>query len=232
MKFCWLLPWLWLSAPALARPLPKPQARILHLSSPVISARAHADWTFQIPPPDPPPPPDRYEVLRIGSRPCHLPLERTPWRLEVGDGRYWPILERAMQVWNVGVQPLGMSYLFLPADPQNPPDIVLRWYDPQLPRDKAAATWWSTGLDVARVLGISLDGNFRVPEGNMTQILAHELGHVLGLGESQQPGDLMYYRTSTRPLSMQEVQLSPRDFQALRWLYAQEYYTPIRSPRD
>lgn len=146
--------------------------------------------------------------------------------------RFWPILERAMQVWNVGVQPLGMNYLFLPADREHPADIVLRWYDPQLPRDKAAATWWSTGLDVARVLGISLDGNFRVPEGNMVQILAHELGHVLGLGESQQPGDLMYYRTSSRPLAMQEVQLSPRDFQALRWLYAQEYYTPIRSPRD
>lgn len=227
----WLL-CLCLTAVAMAKPIPKPKARILHTSRALIVTQAHDNWTFSVPPPGPPPPPDRFDILRIGGRPCHLPLERTPWRLEVGDMRYWPILDRAMQVWNVAVQPLGMTYLFLPADPQHPPDISLRWFDPQLPRDKAAATWWSTGMDLARVLGISLDGNFRVPEGNMAQILAHELGHVLGLGESQQPGDLMYYRTSSQRLSMQDIQLSPRDFQALRWLYAQEYYTPIRSPRD
>lgn len=209
---------------ALARPEP-------HAWKLPITAREHTNWVFTVPR-DAPPPPDRYDILRIGNRPCHIPVERTPWRINVGDVRYWPILERAMLTWNVGVQPLGMTYLFLPADQDHPPDITLKWFDPQLPRDKAAATWWSTGLDVARVLGISLDGAFRVPEGNMVQILSHELGHVLGLGESQQPGDLMYYKTPTQRLSPNDVRLSPRDFQALRWLYAQEYYTPIRSPRD
>lgn len=195
------------------------------------TAREHSNWFFVVPR-DMPPPPDRFAILRIGNRPCRIAPGRTPWRINVGDTRYWPILERAMQTWNMGVQPLGMTYLFLPADPEHPPDLTLKWFDPQLPRDKAAATWWSTGLDTARVLGISLDGSFRVPEGNMVQILAHELGHVLGLGESQQPGDLMYYRTPTQRLGPGDVRLSQRDFEALRWLYGQEYFTPIRSPRD
>jgi len=206
-------------------------AREPHPSQLPVRAREHANWEFTVPPPMPPPP-DRYDILRVGNRPCHIPIERTPWRIAVGDLRYYPLLDKAMLTWNVGVQPLGFSYLFLPADAEHPPDLVLKWFDPQLPRDKAAATWWSTGLDVARVLGISLDGNFNVPAGNMAQVLSHELGHVLGLGESQIPGDLMFYKTANRPLSMQDIQLSPRDFAALRWLYGQEYYTPIKSPRD
>jgi predicted Zn-dependent protease len=142
------------------------------------------------------------------------------------------MLDRAIETWNRLGLDLGLGYLYQRCDEPDSADLHIRWSDPQLPRDKAAATWWSAGESQRRVLGLSMDGKFAIPEGNQAQILTHELGHVLGLGESYQPGDMMYYIMERRHLRLDQVQLSMRDKLALRWLYQQQNFIPIRGRRD
>lgn len=208
-------------------------ARQPHPSDFPILEREHDNWIFEVTvQPEVPPPPDRFDFMRVEGRPCHIARERLPWRVHVGDPGYGPILDRAISIWNRTGLDLGLGYLFLRCDDPGDSDLHLRWYDPQLPRDKAAATWWSEGGSGRRVLGISLDGGFPVPEGNRVQILAHELGHVLGLGESYQMGDMMFYQMDHRRLWPDQVELSLRDKLALRWLYQQRIFAPIRGRRD
>ena len=210
------------------------QAREPHTSTLPISVLEHSNWVFEIPAPQPPvpPPPDQFEILRVSGRVCHIAPGRLPWRIYAGNPNYNRMVDKAIEIWNRTGLDLGLGYLYARSDDPSQADLEIRWFDPQLPRDKVAATWWSAGDDGRRVLGLSLDGNFAVPEGNRTQILTHELGHVLGLGESYQPGDMMYFQMERRRLNPDQVQLSMRDKLALRWLYQQRDFAPIRGKRD
>ena len=210
------------------------RARDPHSSQLPISAQAHSNWFYEPPLADPivPPPPDRFEILQAGGRPCRIPSQRLPFWIYAGGPAYHRVVERAIETWNQTGLSLGLGYLYRRTDDPSAADIQLNWFDPRLPRDKAAATWWSTGDEQRRVLGISFDGNYPVPEGNRAQVLCHELGHVLGLGESSQVGDVMFYQMDHRRLGLDQLQLSLRDKLALRWLYQQRNFLPILSRRD
>lgn len=178
------------------------------------------------------PPPPGFAILQTNFLPCHIPKERLPWRIHAGDVGHIGILDRALEIWNRTGLDLGLGYLYQRTDDPSAADVQIRWYDPQLPADKAGATWWGEWGNQRRVLGLSMDGAFPIPDGNRVQILAHELGHVLGLGESQDSGDLMFYQMNRRRLHPQQVQLSLRDKLALRWLYQQTRFAAIRSRND
>jgi hypothetical protein len=206
----------------------------LHWHIPKVVPEAH-DKVFELAPPPPPAQgslPPGFALLRAGMRACHIPPERLPWAVHAGDPRYSEVLDSAIDVWNQGALQLGRGALFVRVDDPQAADLELRWSDPRLPRDKAGATWWGLSEGGRRVLGLSLDGSFRVPQGNRVQILAHELGHVLGLGESQQPGDMMFFQMDRRRLTPSQVRLSDRDLQALLWLYTQPTFAPIRGRRE
>lgn len=178
------------------------------------------------------PPPHSFDILLAGGRPCRIPPERTPWFVHDVGGRQEAVVARALQVWNQAALELGIGHLFQRTDNPDSADLWIQWNDPNLPPDKAAATWWDLGLQQRRVRGISMDGQFSLPEGNRAQVLTHELGHVLGLGESNQPGDMMFYQMQRRRLRLGELRLSERDRGALEWLYQQRRYAPIKGRRD
>ncbi|MBT9586434.1 matrixin family metalloprotease [bacterium] len=210
------------------------QAREPHPSVLPISVLEHSNWVFEVPvsPSLVPPPPDQFDILRVSGRVCHIAPARLPWRIYTGNPDYNRTVDKAIETWNQTGLDLGLGYLYARSDDPGASDLEIRWFDPQLPTDKVAATWWRARDDGRRVLGISLDGSFAVPEGNRAQILTHELGHVLGLGESYQPGDMMYFQMEHRRLNLDQVQLSLRDKLALRWLYQQRDFAPIWGKRD
>lgn len=200
------------------------------LGSPV---QAHSDWDFEVIPLAANPPSGIY-VLRRNGMACRIPQHRLPFLISSADPRYSAYVREAVAVWTRGSLNLGLGYLLQASDDPSSADVVIRWSDPRLPRDKAGATWWMPGLNQGfqRVLGISMDGAFQIPDGNRVQILSHELGHVLGLDESPHNGDLMYYLMDRRRLAPGQVALSQRDLQGLHWLYQQQRYTAIRGRRD
>jgi hypothetical protein len=75
-----------------------------------------------------------------------------------------------------------------------------------------------------------MDPLHKIPEGNRTQILLQEFGHILGLGDSSHRSDVMYPVMHTRRhRKVKSAKLSSRDAEALRWLYAQQDFVPIVS---
>jgi hypothetical protein len=55
-------------------------------------------------------------------------------------------------------------------------------------------------------------GPVRLDPDEVERVAAHEMGHALGLGHSDNPGDLMYPVNTARALS-------PRDYRTLQALY-------------
>lgn len=217
-----------------AKPLPTQKSRPPHNTWLPIRAHSHGITPFEVAPeiPQEPFPVDRFELLRVEGRPSRIPAQRLPWLVHAGELPRLPVVDRAISLWNRTGLDLGLGYLFQRTDDPSAADLVINWHDPGLPKEKAAATWWGYSSGQRRVLGLSMDGSFPIPEGNVAQILSHELGHVLGLGESYQVGDMMFFEMDRRRLRMDQLQLSLRDKLALRWLYQQSVYAPIRSRRD
>lgn len=189
-----------------------------------LTAQAHADeeapWVVPAPQvlPNGEPPLQQYDFMKSLGRPCRIPGNRLPWGIYTAPAQQH-LVGAALQVWNRWAAQLGWGPFFVLVFQKEQADLVVQWGDPRLPRDKAAATWWSSARQGLRTQGVSVEYNPRVAAGNQVQALAHELGHVLGLGESYQAGDLMYYKLSARRLRVDQVRLTDRDRTALQWLY-------------
>lgn len=215
-----------------ARPLRRPP----HPIRAPLSSLAHQEGEFEVvsPWPEAPngePPLERFDFMRAQGRPCRIDRNRLPWGIYTTPAQQH-LVGAALQIWNQFGAQLGWGPFFVLVFEPNPADLWVRWGDPRLPRDKAAATWWSSAGTGFRTLGVSVEFNPAVAEGNQIQALTHELGHVLGLGESYQPGDLMYYKLSPRRLKPQQVRLTDRDRTALQWLYQIPSPGSIRGRRD
>lgn len=196
-----------------------------------LEARPHSGWDFEVIPWPLPPPPHTHVMVRQGL-PCRIAPDRLPWLVASADPGRSHLLRRAVAVWTEASLSLGLGTLLQVSDDPLKCDVVVRWSDPRLPPDKAGATWWQQGARFQRVLGISMDGSFAIPDGNRVQILSHELGHVLGLSESYQPGNLMYYIMDRRRLQPGNVRLSHSDRLSLHWLYQQRRFLPIVGRRN
>lgn len=108
--------------------------------------------------------------------------------------------------------------------------MVVDWSGKGLPKDKAGGVFWNFGDGQARINKMVMDPLHQIPEGNRSQILLQELGHVLGLGDSSDSRDIMHPRMHSRSYGRGEfAKLTSRDLQAFQWLYSQQTFVPIVS---
>lgn len=160
-----------------------------------------------------------YDAQVQYGAPCRVSLEELPLTLHVEDERYLDTVRQAAEVWNApGRRILGMRF-FRVTTRATLGAVPIRFERRDLPRGIAGATWSRRGLARVQVVGVSIRA-MDVPQGNLAEVVSHELGHVLGLDHSRDQHDLMAETMRPRRLeSGSDVRLSARDLQMLQWLY-------------
>jgi hypothetical protein len=174
--------------------------------------------------------PPGYDFIRSRGRVVRQPIESLPWRIYVSDERHFEAFVHAVRTWNGAGHRLGYPDLFAVVRSLSDADMVVDWSGKGLPPDKAAGVWWDFQSDQARILKFVMDPLHRIPEGNRSQILLQELGHVLGLGDSSDSRDVMHPLMHRRRYrDVKSVKPSARDLEAFTWLYTQTDFVPIVS---
>lgn len=177
--------------------------------------------------------PEGYQVRRQFGKPCRIDTRTLPWRVTSTDDRMAAVEAHALKSWNAEGIRLGLGPFFAATLPGENSDLIIDWTGGGLPADKAGGVFWDANLGYLRVMGLVMDGRFRIPDGNRTQILMQELGHVLGLDHSSDRRDIMWTVMQTRRLYRpSDARLTERDRAALAWLYAQPEWVPILSARQ
>ncbi len=163
--------------------------------------------------------------------PCRVSTRDLPLRLYSSDPRFLQPTCQAATVWNRVGQQLGGLTFFEVVTVPGTGAIPIQWNSNDMPREAAGVTTMRKSQAGVRIQGVGIS-SMNVPEGNLTEVLAHELGHTIGLDHSQDPNDLMYYATHRRRLySGDDVAITGRDFQMLSWLYSQQRAIPILATR-
>ncbi|MCA9778355.1 MAG: hypothetical protein KC800_16625 [Candidatus Eremiobacteraeota bacterium] len=174
--------------------------------------------------------PPGYDFIRSNGKVVRQPLDSLPWRIYVSDERHFEAFVHAVRTWNGAGHRLGYPDLFAVVRSLSDADMVVDWSGKGLPPDKAAGVWWDIQSDQAHILKFVMDPLHRIPEGNRSQILLQELGHVLGLGDSSDTRDVMHpLMHSKRYRNVKSANPSSRDLQAFNWLYTQNDFIPIVS---
>jgi hypothetical protein len=125
--------------------------------------------------------------------------------------------KEALSTWDGQIE--GMPVLFRYVDGSASYDIIVNWQD-DTPGAYTVATDKGDRIVIRK---IAINQNLIDPE-QVKPLLAHELGHVLGLGHSKIRGDLMY-----PAIVPGTTELTERDHYMIAWLYANTSYVPIRT---
>ncbi|MGE0491356.1 MAG: matrixin family metalloprotease [Vulcanimicrobiota bacterium] len=159
--------------------------------------------------------PAGYAFISSGGRPIRVDPTVLPLTINPGDRRYAPAVANAITAWNQA----GLGTFFALSD--GPADLTVDWSGRGLSPGSRAETRMSRSAQqvVPSDIRVRPDGR-DLPQ--LSRIMTHELGHVLGLDHSDFAGDIMYHSEQDYP-----GQLTQRDHQMLVWIYSQQNYTPV-----
>ena len=174
--------------------------------------------------------PDRYEVVTYQGLPMHWHLRQLPLKIYSDHGRtgdtatqYAAVVRRVVDIWNsVGRESTLKRDFFKIVQRSGGADIRLDWTGRCLLPCAQGTAYPSDGLvgmmPLNRFSGL----------GRAGETLLQELGHMLGMGHSEMPEDIMFHRARNYSPDLAHLGVTARDKQMLIWLYKQNQYVAFQ----
>lgn len=164
--------------------------------------------------------PDGYDFISNNGLPVRLDPSILPLTVNPGGGRYGQVVAQAVNTWNQA----GLGQLFQLSS--GTADLTIDWSGSNVSPGARAETRMIRSSKGVVPTQLSVRPGGRGDE-QLARVVAHELGHVLGLDHSQDSADVMYASEQNRA-----AVLSDRDRQMVHWLYSQQNYSPAVGQTD
>ncbi len=159
--------------------------------------------------------PSGYDYISNRGAPIRLDSRSLPLTVNAGDTRNRDVVRAAIDMWNGA----GVGELFRLTN--GAADLTVDWSGRDVSPGARAETRMTRSAQRVVPTGLLVRTDGRSAE-ELARVVAHELGHVVGLDHSNDRSDIMYRSERRGPLA-----LSHRDQQMVQWLYAQPNYTPV-----